>query len=277
MTRLTTSDGVGYEVREAGIGPPALLLHGFTGSATSWGALIGALADGRRRVIAVDLLGHGGSDAPAAPARHAVERQAADVAHLLDRLDAAPAAVVAYSFGARIGLRLALDHPAAVERLILESPSAGLADPDSRASRRAADERWATLLETDGLDAFADAWEAQPVFASRRRLPDDERRRLREALLANRAAALATSLRGAGQGAMEPLYDRLPEVRQPTLVLAGALDAVGRERAEAVATGIPGARFEIIADAGHAPHLEAPAAFRALVLAFLATPVEVAS
>ena len=276
MTRLATGDGVGYEVREAGDGPPVLLLHGFTGSAASWAALLQPLTE-RHRVIAVDLLGHGGSDAPADPARHAVERQAADLADLLQQLDATRGAVLGYSFGARIALRLALDDPETVERLILESPSAGIADAGARAARRAADERWATLLETDGLDAFADAWEAQPLFASRQRLPDDDRRRLREALLGNRAAGLAASLRGAGQGAMEFLYDRLPEVRQPTLVLAGALDTVGRERAEAVATGIPGARFETIPDAGHAPHLETPAAFLARVLAFLATPVEVAS
>lgn len=276
MTRIATGDGVGYEVREAGDGPPVLLLHGFTGSATSWGALLQALT-GAHRVIAVDLLGHGGSDAPADPARHAVERQAADLAALLRQLGAAPAAVVGYSFGARIALRLALDEPETVERLILESPSAGIADPAARATRRAADGRWARLLETDGLEAFADAWETQPLFASRRRLPDEDRRRVREALLGNRAAGLAASLRGAGQGAMEPLDDRLPEVRQPTLVLAGALDAVGRERAEAVATGIPGARLGIIPDAGHAPHLESPAAFRRHVLAFLAPAVEVAS
>ena len=68
---------------------------------------------------------------------------------------------------------------------------------------------------------------------------------------------------------MEPLHDRLGGVRAPTLVIAGALDPTGRGRAEAVAAGIPGARLEIVAEAGHAPHLETPTRFRDLALAFL--------
>ena len=68
---------------------------------------------------------------------------------------------------------------------------------------------------------------------------------------------------------MEPLHDRLAEVRASTLVIAGALDPTGCGRAEAIATGIPGARFAVVADAGHTPHLETPSTFRTLALDFL--------
>jgi len=268
-------DGVRYEVREGGAGPALLLLHGFTGRSAIWAPFEPAFR-ARHRTIAVDLLGHGGSDGPSDPARHAVERQAADLAALLERVGAAPAAVAGYSFGARIAVRLALDHPAAVDRLVLESPSAGVPDPGARAARREADERWATLLETGGIEAFADAWEAQRLFASRQRLPDDERRRWREIVRANRPGALAASLRGAGQGAMEPLFERLPQIRQPTLVMAGALDERGLGRAREIAGRLPHARLEIVPDAGHAPHLEAPVSFRRVVVEFLMPAVEVA-
>ena len=275
MTRIAVDDGVRYEVREGGAGPALLLLHGFAGRSAIWAPFEPAFR-ARHRTIAVDLLGHGGSDRPSDPARHAVERQAADLAALLERVGAVPAAVVGYSFGARIALRLALDHPATVERLLLESPSAGVPDPAARAARREADERWATLIETGGIEAFADAWEAQPLFASRHRLPDDERRRWREIVVANRPGALAASLRGAGQGAMEPLLERLPQIRQPTLVVAGALDEVGLGRAREIAGRLPNARLEIVPDAGHAPHLEAPVTFRRVVVEFLMPAVEVA-
>jgi pimeloyl-ACP methyl ester carboxylesterase len=68
---------------------------------------------------------------------------------------------------------------------------------------------------------------------------------------------------------MEPLHHRLAEVVAPTLVVAGALDGVGRARAEAVAAGIPGARLELLDGTGHTPHLESAAAFRRLVTGFL--------
>ena len=68
---------------------------------------------------------------------------------------------------------------------------------------------------------------------------------------------------------MEPLHDHLAGVTAPTLVIAGALDAIGRPRAELVASGIPGARLEIVDGAGHTPHLERPRVFRRLVTAFL--------
>ena len=58
---------------------------------------------------------------------------------------------------------------------------------------------------------------------------------------------------------MEPLADRLGEVRAPTLVIAGALDDRARPRAESVAAGIPGARLAIVDGSGHTPHDERPA------------------
>ena len=68
---------------------------------------------------------------------------------------------------------------------------------------------------------------------------------------------------------MEPLHDHLAGITAPTLVIAGALDAIGRPRAERVARGIPGARLELIDGAGHTPHLERSSVFRRLVTAFL--------
>lgn len=268
MTRLALN-GARYEARVGGAGRPLLLLHGFTGSAATWAPHLRAFRSSHR-TIAVDLLGHGRSDVPLDPRRHAVPAQAADLAALLGRLDATPADVVGYSMGARVALQLVLDHPVAVRRLVLESPSAGIADPAERARRRASDDELAARIERDGVPAFVERWEALPIFASHATLPPAARRRLRRQRLANDAAGLAASLRGAGQGAMEPLHERLGEVRAPTLVVAGRLDQAGTERAAAVAGAIRDARLAIVDGAGHAPHLEQPAAFRRIVVSFLA-------
>lgn len=262
-----TIDGLPWEVRSCGAGPALLLLHGFAGRGTSWGAHAGALARAFR-VIVVDLPGHGRTSY-AAPSRLTVERTADDLAEILARLGATPAHVLGYSLGARIALRLAAAHPATVAALVLESPSAGIADPTQRAARREADEALAASIERDGIAGFVTTWERSPVFASHAALAPALVARQRAIRLSHHPRGLAASLRGAGQGAMEPLHDRLAGITAPTLVIAGALDAIGAPRAELVADRIPGARLALLEGAGHTPHLECPAAFRRLVTEFL--------
>ena len=80
MSRMVI-DGLRWEVRARGTGRPLLLLHGFTGRGTSWGAHAAALAR-NSRVITVDLPGHGRSST-ADSGRMTVERTADDVATLL--------------------------------------------------------------------------------------------------------------------------------------------------------------------------------------------------
>lgn len=260
-------DGLVWEVRERGLGHPMLLLHGFTGRGTSWGAQAAAFAK-RSRVITVDLPGHGRSGT-ADPGRMTVERTADDLAAILRRLAAGPADVLGYSLGARIALRLAVAHPAVVFRLVLESPSAGLATTAERRDRRAADEALAARIERDGIEAFVAGWERNPVFAAQVALAPGVAARQRSIRLRNDPRGLAASLRGAGQGTMEPLHDHLAGITAPTLVIAGALDAIGRPRAELVARGIPGAHLEIVQGAGHTPHLERNSVFHRLVTEFL--------
>lgn len=269
MSRVVVGD-IGLEVRDGSGVPAVLALHGFTGSASTWEGLGEALGD-ERRLIAPDLLGHGASDAPSDPARYALERQADDLASLMFTLEAAPADVLGYSMGARLALVLALRHPGLVRGLILESPSAGIADATERAARRTADEALAARLEVDGLVAFVEAWEAQPLFASQRALPEEVRDRQRAERLGHDPAGLAASLRGAGQGAMAPLHDRLGQIGCDALIIAGALDTVGLERARRVAAGLPAATLEVVAGAGHAVHLEQPETFLRLVCQHLTT------
>ena len=259
-----------WEVRASGdvASPPLLLLHGFTGRGTSWGSHAEALARAFR-VITVDLPGHGRTATPPQAERASIEHTADDLATILVRLGAWPANVIGYSLGARVALRLAVAQPTFVRRLVLESPSAGIANCAERDARRAADEALADDIERDGVDAFVARWERHPIFATQAALPEAVTARQREIRLTNNPRALAQSLRGAGQGVMEPLHERLAGIVAPTLVVTGAQDAIGRPRAEAVAAAIPHACLAVIDGAGHTPHLERPTAFRRLAVEFL--------
>lgn len=258
---------IDWAVTQRGEGRSLLLLHGFTGGSSSWAEHLDALAEGHR-VLAVDLPGHGRTPTLAHEGM-TVEATADALVVLLRDLGASPADVLGYSLGARIALRLAIEHPAVVGRLVLESPSAGIADPGERAARAAADEALAARIERDGIADFVTVWERSPMFATHAALAPDVVARQRGIRLAGDPRGYAASLRAAGQGAMEPLHDRLAAVAAPALVITGGLDDVGRPRAELVAAGIPGARLAVLDGVGHTPHLEAPDAFLRLVTAFL--------
>jgi haloacetate dehalogenase len=101
--------------------PPLLLLHGFPQSHVMWHRVAQRLRE-RFRLVLPDLRGYGDSDKPRGAADHAnysKRAMAADVLTLMQSLGHERFAVLAHDRGARVAHRLALDHPAAVERLCL--------------------------------------------------------------------------------------------------------------------------------------------------------------
>jgi len=213
------------------------LAHGFTQNARCWGDFGMALANETGPVLAVDLPGHGRSahddaDLPTA-AKLTVEA-----------IDSAGGAAtwIGYSMGGRVLLHAALKASATIERLVLIGATPGLRDPADRADRRAADARLADRLMADGLESFLDFWLDLPLFAA---LDDD----------------------ASGRSHQEPLWDRLGELSMPVLIIAGERDDKFRAIGEAMAAAIgANARFAVIEGAGHACHLENPAATVAAIL-----------
>lgn len=251
-----------------GDGAPLVLLHGFTGSAATWEP-VRVLLGTRRRVVSLELPGHGASPPPD-PA-HGLADVARSAVAAVTALGIRRADWLGYSLGGRIALRVAVDHPAAVARLALESASPGLADPGARAVRAAADDALAARLERHGLAWFVDCWMAQPLFASQRRLDTTVLARERRLRLDQSPAGLAAALRAFGVGRQAPIWDRLATVTAPTLLVAGAEDARYVAIARAMATRLRDARVAVVPEAGHTVHLENPVPFWSLVCRFLDT------
>ena len=261
--------GAALSVEIAGRGPALLLLHGFTGSAETLRALADGLAPSYR-TIAVDLLGHGRSDAPRDPSRYALECSAGDLARLLDALGESRAHVLGYSLGGRVALGFAALRPQRVRSALVIGASAGLADPAERAARVAADEALACELERDGLEPFVTRWMAQPLFASQARLGAETLERARAQRLRNRPHGLAASLRGLGSGAQPPLHARLAELDLPLCFVAGAEDAKFARIAAELAALAKRGRCALVPEAGHAAQLENPGAVLSLAREFFA-------
>lgn len=267
MTRVQLAD-ITLNVEQSGTGPALLLLHGFTGSAAAWHNHIARLAP-HFRTIAPDLIGHGYSDAPSDPDRYTVERCGIDLLALLDALEVERAAVLGYSMGGRVALRLAATAPERVCALILESSSPGLTDAAEQRARVTADEALAEAIDRDGLVAFIDRWERLPLFSSQAALPEETRARLRAQRLQNNPRGLANSLRGMGVGRQTPLWDRLALVDMPTLLITGELDPKYCAIAQQMVAALPNAALASVPNAGHTVHLEQSQAFTEHVLGFL--------
>ena len=242
-----------------------VLLHGFTGSAAGWGHLMDTLASYGLRIIALDLLGHGQSDAPEDAKRYSIENCQKDILAVLQALGVKKghAIILGYSMGGRIALYAAFSGY--FRALILESSSPGLEDAAEREERRASDEALAASIEREGVPAFIERWERIPLFASQKTLPSECREALHRQRLQNNATGLAQSLRGVGTGVQPSLNAQLPTLHIPVLLIAGELDTKFTTIAKRMAQALPQSQLHIIPAAGHTVHLEQPQLFTSLV------------
>jgi 2-succinyl-6-hydroxy-2,4-cyclohexadiene-1-carboxylate synthase len=232
-----------------------VLLHGFAGTGRLWDPVVARLDAERYRPLAPDLRGHG-----TAAARHPISFEGC-IEDVLG-FAAHPFTLVGYSMGGRIALLTALAAPERIERLILVATTAGIEDPAERERRRAGDEALAAQIEHATIDDFILRWMAQPLFAG---TPPDAAARWRADMLENEPHALAAALRGIGTGAMEPLWDRLGQLRMPATVLAGERDAKFRALGRRLADGLPNGELVIVDGAGHGIPREDPAAVAAAI------------
>jgi len=245
-----------------------MLLHGFTGSGHSMSEVSHALARDFE-VITPDLPGHGRSIAADDGPVHSFDDCLDRLAATLEQAGHARAHWMGYSMGARLALAFAVRFPERVASLLLIGARAGIENASERAARRRADETLADRIETDGIEAFVDEWLAQPLFASQQRLGGEFVAAQRRQRLDNDARSLAASLRGLGPGAQPPMFDELPRLAVPVLLVAGALDRTFVAHALDLGRRIPDAEVREIAGAGHAVHLEQPAAFVRVATEFL--------
>jgi 2-succinyl-6-hydroxy-2,4-cyclohexadiene-1-carboxylate synthase len=218
------------------------LLHGFAGDAAAWAATLESWR-GAAELVPIALPGHG-------------TPVAASWAANLEAIDLTGARVaVGYSFGARVALGLVA--AGRLDRAVLIGVNPGIPDAE-RAGRRAADAQWAALLRDRGIAAFAEAWEAQPLFASQARVSRERlaERRARRRLLDPERLARCLEVMGLAE---------MPDYRAH---LGRCHLIVGAEDAKFVTLG-QGLPHELIADAGHDVPLEQPARLAQALLRLL--------
>ena len=119
--RVDVGDVV-LRVRHGGAGPPVLLIHGHPRTGSTWYAVAPRLVEAGRGVVVPDMRGYGQSGKAPIRADHSQQSKravAGDLAAVMDRLEHQSFAVVGHDRGALVVLRLTLDHPDRVSRLVI--------------------------------------------------------------------------------------------------------------------------------------------------------------
>lgn len=233
-----------------GSGPPLLLVHGFSGSAHDFALVVDALAQ-RRRVIALDHVGHGLSTKLGAAGGYSLGRLAADVGAFVDATVGGPVDVLGHSMGGYVSMRFVLDRPELIRSLILMDTSGwGFASGEMRELMKAF------------LEAFDPATDERPVNP-----PGPERELVdaatgtewRDVKLIRDEAFDLYAMKALG---LELLGPDLPSLREPlsgvivpVTVIVGSEDGELAVQAPDLAACFPDGRLVTIAGAYHSPQL----------------------
>ncbi|MEC1627522.1 2-succinyl-6-hydroxy-2,4-cyclohexadiene-1-carboxylate synthase [Bacillus mojavensis] len=266
---ITVADGVRYAVTDdrPNASDAVVCLHGFTGSKESWAFLDQLLPNSR--VIKIDCLGHGESDAPLNGKRYSTSRQVSDLAEIFDHLKLHKVKLIGYSMGGRLAYSFAVTYPERISALVLESTTPGLKTLGERKDRILRDQKLADFILRDGIKAFVDYWEGIPLFSTQQRLADEVRQRIRLGRLRNNNIGLANSLIGMGTGSQPSWWSRLKDVAAPVLLICGEWDEKFCAINQEVHKKLPSSRIEIVPEAGHTVHVEQPHFFGKIVSEFL--------
>lgn len=255
---VTTADGLtlAYVTLSTGEGTPLILLHGYTDNSRSWSLVAQYL--GVRPIHALDLRGHGASDAPACC--YGLDTLAHDVIGFMDAMGIARADLVGHSLGSMTAGVLAGLHPDRVNRLVLISSALNL--PEGAGTWL-----WENVPALDHpIDPesqFMTDWYWNPT-------PVDEvfvRYEMRESAArpAHVWEGVLTGLTLADWGGLAA------RITAPTLILWGDQDGFfGAAEQEALQAALPSARFGAFAGLGHNMFWEQPQQAGEMIAAFLA-------
>lgn len=255
-------NGINIAHELGGAGTPMVMIHGAQGDQTMFAGLA-ATFRARFKVLTFDQRGSGLSDKPDMP--YSVAMLADDTAALMDHLGLAQAHIIGVSMGGMVAQEFALRHARKVRSLVLGCTTPGgpkairateLATSAYSTKEMPAEERGRALAEA----AFTKGYVARhPELISamielRRQRPIDP------VGFARRMEALQTF----------DTYDRLPQIKCPTLVITGKDDAlIPWENSRLIASRISGAQLRILEPAGHCFWLEQPEQAREAIEHFL--------
>ncbi len=269
--RYLEQDGLRMHYLDEGEGDPVLCLHGEPTWSFLYRKMIPTRLTAAARVVAPDYFGFGRSDKPEDADWYTFDRHCASIRRLVEELDLRRATVVVQDWGGPIGLRLAVEQPERVARLVILNTGVGGGRPPSEEWLRfrdvvrtsGGDFQPGRLIRTAAIRGLAD----EVVAAYDAPFPAAE----------SKAGVLAfpeqvpTEPEHPNTAPLLAIREALASWEKPALVLFGDLDPIFRpEVADAIARWIPGALpAELVANAGHFVQEDAGEEVAARIVEFL--------
>lgn len=230
--------------------PTLVFLHGSGDNAQLWDAVIACLP--QYTAIALDLPGHGALTDRPGPTTMSVDDYAGAVRAELTRRGLRHVCLIGHSLGSAIALRMAVDYPALVSRLVLVGAGARMRVLPA-------------LLDEARTDASSAKWKLVEMGFAPAHLA--QARPFFEHLAPTAPGMLYRDLAACDSF---DIMSELGHIAQPTLVLTGAEDRLAPPKyAQYLAEHLDNARLALISDAGHYVQLEAPAAIAEAIRAWL--------
>lgn len=265
----TEVDGQPLHYLRAGSGPPLLLLHGLLGGAFCWRLNLDPLSQ-QHTILAVDLPGLGGSDAP----RHldcSMAAQAQRVLSLLAQLRLEEVDVVGSSWGGAIAMFVAAQSRR-VRSLVLAAPVNPWSDLGAGRIRFLKGRFGGALLRmawpvSRPLHRIA----VERMYGDPRRVPAGTIEGYSSlAMRPGKVHSVLSTLR-TWEDDVKALSNAIPRISVPSLLIWGTRDgAVDLRSAEQLRRALPASELKLIEGAGHLPFEETPDEFNRLVLDFVA-------
>lgn len=235
-------------------GEPLVLVHGYTGDISDWRFQIDEFSS-THRVLALDLRGHGRSEAPADRSSYTIDTMSRDVEELVDGLGLGRFHLVGHSMGGGIAQEIALRSPKKLLSLTLHDTSCKfeMNDPIMVEWRR-------QRIETAEKQGMAAVAALAPPMPPPPHMPPE---RLQETAV--RLANMSVDgFIGAMAGLLEwkGTVERAAEISVPTLIIYGSLDGPALVKGcEHLAKMIPNVTVEVVPECGHSPQYERPELF----------------
>lgn len=240
-----------------------LFVHGFASDHSEWDTAA-SLFPSTIACYSMNLPGFGGSPFPSSG--FSLEYLKHSICESFDHMPGKKKILCGYSMGARLSLTAVLETKCRPDFLILESGTAGISDSMIRTARIKDDSILAERIESLSRSDFEELWGGREMFRSQKSLDEQVLFRLSERRKNTAPEILAEYLRTFGTGVMENLWEKLPELSIPTLLISGSEDekftAIAMEMNKLIARS----EHFIVPNAGHNTHLEEPEYFVNLLL-----------